>query len=236
MSSADQFSDRLLEIQLAAEALAARAERRLIGMVTHKVRTPLATIKMNLGPLLAAAEEEQDRARLERIGRAAQRLQDLMADLDREDGAWSPVAPLSVGKLNAGEILEDVIAGLRDACDAREISLRLDCDASAEIYGDASLMRLALVNLLGEAIRRAPRASSIHLSCDSAERRTDIRVAYQRSDDAGTPKDAARGVEFRLYLAGAVAEAQGGALYIDASQRGETRLTLSLPTTDRGVA
>ncbi len=229
---ADPFADQLLRIELAAQALSEDAQRRFIGVITHKARTPLATIRMNLEPLLTKRLDEKDKARLERIDRAAQRLQGLLAELDRSQSAETPAIELRAAAMNARDTIEDVAAGLSDVLDARAISLEADCDASARIICDPSALRLALVNLVGYAARFSRADAPIRLRCEHAAERINISVSYH-SDSAAPPMPP--GLNFRIYLAGALAEAQGGELIIKEAREKATSLTLSLPS-DREVA
>ena len=68
-----------------------------------------------------------------------------------------PLAQLSnPAPVNLAELLNDVIAGIRDTEPERSIELQIDTTSQTIIDGDAGLLEVALRNLLGNALRYSP--------------------------------------------------------------------------------
>ncbi|XVV08521.1 sensor histidine kinase [Actinoplanes sp. CA-131856] len=136
-----------------------QAQRQLIDDASHELRSPLAIIRTNLDASLTApgaTPEERGRA-VAVVDRATTRMsrlvEDLLATARREaDTMTDADMDLSVVAREAGEESLARERGLRLAY-ATEPGLRL--------IGDADALRRAAGNLLSNAVRLAPPASTI---------------------------------------------------------------------------
>lgn len=131
-------------------------ERRFTADAAHELRTPLAAARIQAQVAMLSEQPEarqhaltQTLAGLDR----ATRLVEQMLRLARLD----PLAQLSnPAPVNLAELLNDVIAGIRDTEPERSIELQIDTTSQTIIDGDAGLLEVALRNLLGNALRYSP--------------------------------------------------------------------------------
>ncbi|XVU29768.1 sensor histidine kinase [Actinoplanes sp. CA-054009] len=136
-----------------------QAQRQLIDDASHELRSPLAIIRTNLDASLTApgaTPEERGRA-VAVVDRATTRMsrlvEDLLATARREADTMTDIdMDLSVVAREAGE--ESL---------ARERGLRLAyaTGPGLRLIGDADALRRAAGNLLSNAVRLAPSASTI---------------------------------------------------------------------------
>ncbi|MEU8821943.1 HAMP domain-containing sensor histidine kinase [Actinoplanes sp. NPDC048796] len=135
-----------------------QAQRQLIDDASHELRSPLAIIRTNLDASLTAPDatpEERGRA-VAVVDRATTRMsrlvEDLLATARREADTTDTDVDLAVVAREAGE--ESL---------ARERGLRLAYATAPglRLIGDADALRRAVGNLLSNAVRLAPPASTI---------------------------------------------------------------------------
>jgi signal transduction histidine kinase len=136
-----------------------QGQRQLIDDASHELRSPLAIIRTNLDASLTtpdATPEERERA-VAVIDRATTRMSRLVEDLlatARRDahGLSDADVELTTVAREAGE--ESFITG-------RGLKLRYALPAHLHLIGDADGLRRAVGNLLSNAVRLAPDASTV---------------------------------------------------------------------------
>jgi two-component system, OmpR family, sensor kinase len=132
-------------------------ERQFTADAAHELRTPLAALKVQAQVALASTDDATRRhaltntvASVERASRLIEQMLGL-ARLESENGK----PDMKTVDLNA--LLEDVAGEI--SAEARSKHLRLTYEPSthpANVNGDASMLRLALRNLLENAVRYTP--------------------------------------------------------------------------------
>jgi signal transduction histidine kinase len=230
-----------------ANALAAadRARRQLLADVSHELTTPVTAMRGYLETLAMPelALDEETRARyLTIVGDETARLERLIGDL------------LDLAKLESGGgafVVEDVpIADLFDRVAARHerdaaeagVSIVSRVEPGAEsVRGDRGRLEQALQNLAANALRFAPRGSSIELRARSTPGGLTVTVGDQ---GPGIPEehlphifdrfykgDAARtqtgGSGLGLSIVKAIVERHGGTIAVE-SRPGRTVFEISL--------
>ena len=135
-------------------------ERRFTADAAHELRTPLAAVRIQTQ--VAALSQDDDKRQhalsqaLAGIDRTT-RILEQMLRLARLD----PLAQLpSSGKVNLAELLQDVIAEFRDHSSANCVESDID-ESAPVIDGDTDLLRIALRNLIDNALRYSPAGSPI---------------------------------------------------------------------------
>ena len=134
-------------------------ERRFTADAAHELRTPLAAIQIQAQVALASQKEDGRAHALEQVlagTRRAARLVEQLLRLARLD----PLAGLP----DSSEV--DLVALAREvAADPHLDPARIDleCVDGARLAGDPDLLRVALRNLLDNALRYSPPASRVRL-------------------------------------------------------------------------
>lgn len=148
-------SRRSLEAQL-------EQQERWVSDVAHELKTPLTALLL-VGDSLAARVTSDNAVLVERLQRELRRLQQMVGDLlelsrlentmPRQDSRWAPV--------DLGDLLEQVWSGLRPLAEPRAVALHWEVrpyPGSSDpvlplVWGDASRLHRALLNLLDNALR-----------------------------------------------------------------------------------
>ncbi len=151
--------------------------RRFTSDVSHEMRTPLTAIKA-VGEI--GLREGQDEAgyrevigsMLEEVDRLTQMI-DTMLLLSRADDGTVMVAraPMDLAVL-AG----DVAAQLSVLAEEKEQTLRIDASGPILVEADGLILRMAIANLIDNAIRYSPNRGTIavRVEADAAEARVEV--------------------------------------------------------------
>lgn len=139
-------------------------ERRFTADAAHELRTPLAAIKIQSQVALASTEEEDRRHALRQVRAGtdrASRLVDQLLRLARLD-PLAGIAQASDVRLDevAAQLVGEVVPLAREL--GKSLSL-VDSPDEVVVRGDADLLRVALRNLVENALRHTPDGCEITL-------------------------------------------------------------------------
>ncbi|WCT72825.1 ATP-binding protein [Sphingomonas naphthae] len=140
------------------EAVLAR-ERQFTDDAAHQLRTPLSALKLQLQALV----------RIEDAGQRAELTVDVIAAIDRAAALVSQMlllarldaARLTVQPVDVVAVVGEVMADQALVAARRSIQLDLDAEGETTLEGDALLLRLALANLLENAIKYGPEGAIV---------------------------------------------------------------------------
>jgi len=212
--------------------------RRFTADASHELRTPLSVIRgigeLGLGETRSPAEyKEAIGSMLEEVDRLS-RLVDTLLRLSRGDAGTVRLSP---EPLDLGELARDVVGSMAVLADERRQRLQLDASASVPVVADRLVLRDAIVNLVDNAIKYGPSASTIVVAVNgdtthavlqvsdqgpgvSAEHRARIFDRFYRVDE-GRSRDMG-GTGLGLAIAKWAVEANGGQITLDNTERGST--------------
>jgi len=264
--STDGLTDRLLLTQcymavtaismlILASALAERraaigARDEFISIASHELKTPLTALKLRLGTALRFGQRlpgagEGDAEKMVRALEAAEstadRLGVLVDDLLDVSRLTAGRLALRIERVDAGELLREVVARLRDQAAEAGATIELSPPASVVGAWDRGRLEQVLTNLISNAIKYGM-GKPIVVSAVAADGR--LRVAV-RDGGMGIPRrDQSRifqaferlptaervgGLGLGLYIGRQIAIAHGGSLSVESDlERGAT-FTLDLP-------
>ena len=235
--TADELAALRDALALATQRLrdARLAEERLIADAAHELRTPLATMRMELDLALRRQRSEaQMRDALARTGNEVDRLAQLtnrLLELRAGDRTVQR-APLDLAAVaNAS------VARFRPLCADRGLSLAIDAPADAPYVGDGEAIGRALDNLLANAARFARNRLVVGLT--AAPHGWQLRVG---DDGPGVPEAevhavfapfhrldrSAPGAGLGLAIVADVARAHGGSVWVEQSPLGGACFVVSL--------
>ena len=160
------------------------AEHRLLLDVSHELRSPLARLSVAVE---LARSGESSGLPLDRIQKEADRLNALISQMLEVTRVECDPANRKLERVQ----LDELVGGLVDDCsiEARARGCALDMRASPHITvdGDSELLRRAIENVMRNAIRYAPRESTVEVALENGGGRARVRV---RDYGPGVPEEA----------------------------------------------
>ncbi len=172
----DRMADRI-------ETLLA-AERRLLLDISHELRSPLA--RLGVAIELARSGDNPDVA-LNRIQKESDRLNSLVGQLLQVTRAEGDPNLLRRENVRLDELVQQLVEDSRLEAVAHGCSLALEAREPATVQGDPELLQRAIENVIRNAIRYAPRDSSIEIALRDRDHRARVTV---RDHGPGVPEDA----------------------------------------------
>lgn len=155
-----------------------RREQEFTANAAHELRTPLAAIRVHAENAVAATNEQDRIESLNRlrqgIARATRMVEQLLA-LARIE---AETLTLDFESIDSRELLDKSASVYRDLAARRGIRLALDCERAPAVNGKASILSIALDNLLRNAVEHSPADGTIILRC----RHRDHRVIFEVLD------------------------------------------------------
>lgn len=192
-------SDARLKQVLAELEKSESDQRMLLSVASHEFRTPAAIIKASLDSLVFFKDQisPEVASRLENIGKASRRLNELANNLIAFDRQQELALKPQMDMLNLGRLASDVLA--QHPADGK-LMLQLP-DYPLLLEGDSVLLGIALHNLIDNALRyhtnvAEPITISIGQLTEDMHHWLEIRVADQ---GPGIPDDQKELVFQRFY-------------------------------------
>ncbi len=159
------------------------AERRLLLDISHELRSPLA----RLGVAVELARSGEDREHmLDRIQKEADRLNELVAELLQVTRVEADPSMQKNDPVHLDELLGDMVYDSLLEAKAKDCTLLLKAPAPANLAGDEELIRRALENVIRNAIRYAPRNTSVDVELT---RTADAAFVSVRDYGPGVPAE-----------------------------------------------
>ena len=125
--------------------------------------------------------DEKSQRYMTMILESAQRMGELIDDLL----AFSRVgrSEIQKTKFQPGQVVKEALSEVRQETDGRNIVWRID--ALPDVYGDRSLLRLALVNLISNAVKFTRTRPQAEIEIGSADGKKDEIVVFIRDNGVG---------------------------------------------------
>lgn len=155
-------------------------QSRWVSDVAHELKTPLTAL-MLVGDSLAARSTGSDTVLVERLQRELQRLQSLVSDL-LELSRLENSLPRDEGRyevLDLCELVDAAWGSLRPLAERRGVSLHFPSRPPSLLWGDASRLHRALLNLFDNALRYSPDGGLVEVSVGGGGRWWELVVRDQ---------------------------------------------------------
>jgi signal transduction histidine kinase len=225
---------------------ATQARDRMLSVVAHDLRNPLALVAMNAEmslELLPPDAGEYHRETLGVICQASGRMQRLIEDLLEvsriENGGFS----LELAEHGVAALLAEAERTLRPIAEAHGIGLGVEAAAGLPtLRADGARLLQVLDNLVGNAIKFTPRGGQVRVRCAAADGGW---VRFEVADTgAGIAASALphlfdafwqahetdrRGVGLGLWIARSIVEAHGGRIEVHSVEGQGTTFAFLLP-------
>jgi two-component system phosphate regulon sensor histidine kinase PhoR len=162
----------------------------LMSMVTHEIRTPLATVRGFAQILLKGGiPAEKSSEFLGIINRQSNRLVNLVNDFLDISRIESGRQAITKTPFEMDKLVQNSITDLRPLAEEKNIELRYNPPAGPipEVFGDRNLLEQALINLVSNSIKYSPKGAYVEVSLtqENSHLRVDVK-----DNGLGIPKEA----------------------------------------------
>jgi two-component system phosphate regulon sensor histidine kinase PhoR len=160
----------------------------LMSMVTHEIRTPLATVR-GFAQILLKGGIGGDKSKefLEIINRQSNRLVNLVNDFLDITRIESGRQVITKGPVDMDKLIQNAVADLKPLADEKNISLQyVSPGGLPEIFGDRNLIEQVLINLLSNAIKYSPKGAWARVAV--SQQNGSVAIAVQ-DNGLGIPKE-----------------------------------------------
>ena len=173
----DEAADLVREFDQMADRMVAliEAQRRLIGDVSHEIKSPLARLNMALG---LARRDAEDHA-----PKQFERMQREVNNISRLVGELLILASLDAAEktlddpVNIGEVITNVLADIAYESPERVSDLAFQKpDHDIIVLGDKALLGRAIENVLRNAVFYTAAGASIEISCDASSNADRVQI------------------------------------------------------------
>ncbi|MEX2499326.1 MAG: HAMP domain-containing sensor histidine kinase [Wenzhouxiangellaceae bacterium] len=175
---------RALSVRLEwARRRLARTERdrqRLIGQVSHELKTPLSAIREGISLLddRVLGELSREHGEIISIIKAnVDRLQEQITGLLRYNRMQTGLKPIDFEPVDVSELIEGVVSDHEFAIAARGIRVALDTCGPVQVSGDRDMLRTAIDNLFSNALKYSPEGQTIGIFVTCNNDSVSIEVA-----------------------------------------------------------
>ncbi|UCF28717.1 MAG: HAMP domain-containing histidine kinase [Chloroflexota bacterium] len=232
-----QFNQEFIQLQ----ATAAEERRQFLQRLDHELKNPLTAIQAGLANLDDSANEPA----IDSIKTQTLRLSRLVADLRKL--AELEIRPIERSSVNLSAMLKEAVEIIQEEPEAAQHSITLSLPHAPwplpEVQGDEDLLMLALLNLLGNAVKFSEPGATVEVRAFEDDAMVTIEVA---DTGPGIPEAevpfvwqelyrgrSARGVPgsgLGLALVRAITERHGGQVILRSRVRQGTVVTMKIPT------
>jgi two-component system phosphate regulon sensor histidine kinase PhoR len=160
----------------------------LMSMVTHEIRTPLATVR-GFAQILLKGGVGGDKSKefLEIINRQSNRLVNLVNDFLDITRIESGRQVITKAPVDMDKLIQNAVADLKPLADEKNISLHYASTGELpEVFGDRNLIEQVLINLLSNAIKYSPKGAWAKVA--AAQQNGSVSIAVQ-DNGLGIPKE-----------------------------------------------
>ena len=180
--------EKIKEVQQLKETDHYRKE--YIGNLAHELKTPLFGIQGYLETLLDDDWEDKDRIQLflSKANRQADRLGELISDLDLISKLESGAIPMNIEKFDLIALTQTVMEALENMAKAKEINVHFkeNTPKSVWVMGDVSKIEQVITNLVSNAIHYGQEKGEVKFRYYDM----DEHVLFEIADDGiGIPKE-----------------------------------------------
>jgi signal transduction histidine kinase len=214
-----------------AESLGRQAGAEFVSRVSHELKSPLNVLKMYSEMLLENAGDSRE-LRIEAvnvIGDEVERMADLIDNLLNVSKIEQGSIALDRQRVRLRDLLEDVVSTAARNAEGKGIKIQLELPQElSPVLLDKNLFRIAIGNLLGNAVKYNRPDGCVTLSAEEGDTQVAIRVrdtgiGIEREDiarvfdkfyRAANANTAASGHGLGLYLARQIAELHQGSLAV----------------------
>ncbi len=221
---------------------------KMLGFVTHELKSPTAAVQMLIDGLMQSYGDrvpEGVAPMLTRIKRNCEEMQDMIRDYLDLSRAERGELVVRSARIDLGrDVVEPAVSLNRSLLLSREIELESSCPAGLALDADPELLRILVGNLLSNAAKYGRAGGRARLEAAAAnggvevtvwnegpgftgEERAELFKKFSRIRNAATRDK--RGSGLGLYLCKEIVELHGGAIVAESEPGAWARFRFTLP-------
>jgi signal transduction histidine kinase len=221
-----------------AEA-AVRSRERVMEIVAHDLRNPLGAIGMSAEALQRKPSSDEDRRHIDRIVRAASRMDNLIGDLVDVTGIEHEMLAMTRTREPVEAIVRETAEAFLPQAEQRHVTLEVSPPpAELAIAADRARIVQLLGNLIGNALKFTPEGGRVALRVSTQDHQVRFEVA---DTGPGIPpenvprifeqywKGAGEGTGLGLFIARSIARAHRGELSVKTAPGAGATFFFTLP-------
>jgi PAS domain S-box-containing protein len=217
---------------------AVRSRDALLAVVSHDLRSPLNAVALSargMMPVSPGRERRRSRRQVDLILRSVQRMDQLIEDLLTAGNLENGELQITPADEKLADVVNDVCLLFEPSAQQKSIVTLQAVPADLTVFVDRRRLTQVLSNLVGNAIKFSPQGATVRVGATRGEHGLTVSVSddgrgipvHQRSrifDRYWTGSPGKGGLGLGLYIARRLVEAQGGQLWLGASEsdRGAT--------------
>ena len=161
--------------------------RDFMANISHELKTPIGAVSLLAEALASAAgDPKQVRKFAAQLSTESERLARITREIIELSRLQSQDALTKADRVDIDHVVAIAIGQNRVLADSHHIRLVSGGDKNSEVYGDESLLAIALHNLISNAIQYSPDGSRVGIGINSADGVVEIAVTDQ---GVGIPED-----------------------------------------------
>lgn len=141
------------------------SERRLLGDISHELRSPLARLKF---AVKLARTSPDTKTALDRIERDVDRIAALVSDIVEITFVEGDPALRRAENVQIADVVQDVVRDCSVEAEFRRCRIQLSGASTGQVIGSRELVRRAVENLVRNAIRYSPEMSWIEVHMEES--------------------------------------------------------------------
>lgn len=252
--------DEAGQLMAVAQALIVRLDRlsvfrrRLLGVLSHDLRTPLSSMLLATGMLQESARDNTlDPALVTQLGDVIEasvaQMDALLTTIVSASRTDAPELPFVPVDMTTGEVLAHVTGRLRLVAGDKNVALERHDHAPSTLYTDALQLEQVLANLLTNAIKFTPSGGTVRVTSEPASggvsfvvTDTGIGMSAEQVEAAFSPTGAEQrhgtngetGTGLGLWIVLSFVRNLGGHLSLSSEENVGTTFRVFIPATRTG--
>jgi len=154
------------------------AQRRLLGDVSHELRSPMTRLQMALG--LAEQESTSPKAReqyLQRCQREIGRLDQMIENVLALSRLENTLQKIDYEQVNLTLLTQNIINDEQFVANKKSITINFNSSSNIIILGDQNLLMSAISNVLSNAVKYSPEQSTIEVTLSTEKQIVTLMVS-----------------------------------------------------------
>ncbi|KAA8485318.1 PAS domain S-box-containing protein [Arcticibacter tournemirensis] len=215
-----------------------------IGIASHELKTPLTSLKAYTQVLEMRMKKENNATStilVNKIDKQINRVMGMIFNLLDVTKLQSGIMNLNVSDFDFNDLVYEIVEGIQGSCDKHQIVT--DLGPSAVIHGDRERIGQVVTNLISNAIKYSPDASSVSVTTaveDSTLKifvtdygigipENEIRSVFGRFYRVQSVRESFQGLGLGLFISSQIVERHGGEMGVISKVNEGSTFWFSLP-------